>query len=198
MTSQRRSADTDEMGPEQWLERYGNHLYRYALSRVSDAETAQDLVQDALAAAIQSYGRFKGQSSIKTWLIAILKRKVVDHYRRLRTQRESESVASTAESIDHQFNSRGNWHVIPDEWAVNPGSAYEQKEFMDILYHCLAGMPQRLAEIFMLREFEELDTKAICEQLNISESNCWVMLYRARMQLRVCIEKKWLGESRKE
>jgi RNA polymerase sigma-70 factor (TIGR02943 family) len=198
MTSPRRSAGTDEVDPEQWLDLYGNHLYRYALSRVSDAETAQDLVQEALAAGIQSYRRFKGQSSIKTWLIAILKRKVVDHYRRLRVRRETEGAALTSESVEHQFNHRGNWHVMPDEWAVNPGSVYEQKEFMDILYHCLAGMPQRLAEIFMLREFEELNTKAICEQLDISESNCWVMLYRARMQLRACIEKKWLDEARKE
>lgn len=198
MTSQRGSADINETGPETWVDLYGNHLYRYALSRVSDVETAQDLVQEALAAGIQSYHRFKNQSSIKTWLIAILKRKIVDHYRHLRARRQIEGITSTTESIDHPFNSRGNWQVTPNEWAVNPDSTYEQKEFLDILYHCLAGIPQRLAEIFMLREFEELSTKAICEQLEISPTNCWVMLYRARMQLRACIEKNWLGEARKE
>jgi RNA polymerase sigma-70 factor, ECF subfamily len=198
MSPQGRDARVDEMGPEQWVDRYGNYLYRYALARVSDAETAQDLVQEALVAAIQAYGRFKGRSSTKTWLIAILKRKVVDHYRRLRTRRETEGIEPLADNVERQFNRNGHWHATPNEWAVNPGSVYEQKEFMDILYHCLAEIPHRLAEIFMLREFEELDTKAICEQLNVSESNCWVMLYRARMQLRGCIEKNWLSAAQKE
>ena len=83
---------------------------------------------------------------------------------------------------------------MPNEWAINPDEVYKQKEFMDILYTCLANLPKRLSEIFMLREFEELSTDAICEQLDISESNSWVMLYRARMQLRGCMEEKWLNE----
>lgn len=192
MTSKKQKENVDALEPEQWVDLYGDLLYRYAFSRVSDMETAQDLVQEALVAAIQSFKRFKGQSSIKTWLVAILKRKVVDHYRRLGTREAATDFNSMADYIDRQFDDRGHWRVRPNEWVVNPGAVYEQKEFMDVLFDCLAGIPDRLAEIFMLREFEGLDTKAICDQFNISESNSWVMLYRARMHLRSCMEENWL------
>lgn len=194
MTSKKQKENVDALEPEQWVDHYGDLLYRYALSRVSDAETAQDLVQEALVAAIQSFKRFKGQSSIKTWLVAILKRKVVDHYRRLGTRHPTTDFDSMADYIDRQFDDHGHWRVRPNEWVVNPGAVYEQKEFMDVLFDCLAGIPDRLAEIFMSREFEGLDTKAICDQFNISESNSWVMLYRARMHLRSCMEENWLSD----
>jgi RNA polymerase sigma-70 factor (ECF subfamily) len=104
-------------------------------------------------------------------------------------------VDVAADHIDSQFDGSGHWRVHPNEWVVNPEAVYEQKEFMDVLYGCLGNMPQRLAEIFMLREFEGLDTRAICERLDISDTNSWVMLYRARMYLKACIEAHWLTES---
>lgn len=179
-------------GPEQWVDLYGNYMYRYALSRVADAETAEDLVQEALVAAIKAYERFQGQSSIKTWLIAILKRKIVDHYRRRSTRQTTDDIEVIADNIDQAFDETGHWRVKPNEWAVNPGSAFEQREFMEVLYLCLARLPSRLSEIFMLREFEEMSTDDLCRQLSITAANCWVMLYRARMQLRSCLEEKWL------
>lgn len=182
-------ADAEPIDPEQWVDRFGDMMYRYALSRVSDPETAEDLVQDALVAAIQSFKRFKGRSSIKTWLIAILKRKVVDHYRRISTRKPMADLNSV---LDKQFDDHGHWRVRPSEWRVNPVEVYQQKEFIDVLYRCLSNIPDRLAEIFMLREFDELGTKEICTQLSISEANSWVMLYRARMQLRACMEENWL------
>lgn len=179
-------------GPEQWVDLYGNYMYRYALSRVADAETAEDLVQEALVAAIKAFERFQGQSSIKTWLIAILKRKIVDHYRRRSTRQTTDDIEVIADNIDQAFDETGHWRVKPNEWAVNPGSAFEQREFMEVLYLCLARLPSRLSEIFMLREFEEMSTDDLCRQLSITAANCWVMLYRARMQLRSCLEEKWL------
>ena len=186
--------DLGHADPSQWVERYGDYLYRYAVSRVSDPATAQDLVQEAFVAAIQSYARFKGRSSVKTWLIAILKRKVVDHYRQQSSRQNTDDIESVANRVENLFDDKGHWRVVPNEWTINPDEVYKQKEFMDILYTCLANLPKRLSEIFMLREFEELSTDAICEQLDISESNSWVMLYRARMQLRGCMEEKWLNE----
>ncbi len=180
--------------PDQWVDLYGTYLYRYALSRVSDQETAQDLVQEALVAAIQAFERFQGRSSIKTWLIAILKRKIVDYYRRSSNRQITDDIDSVANNIDQMFNDTGHWKVMPNEWTTNPGAAYEQQEFMDVLYQCLANLPSRLAEIFMLREFEEMSTEAVCEQLSISESNSWVMLYRARMKLRSCMETNWIND----
>ncbi|MBT8338951.1 MAG: sigma-70 family RNA polymerase sigma factor [Desulfatitalea sp.] len=180
--------------PEQWVDLYGNYMYRYALSRLPDKEIAQDLVQEAFLAAIGSLKRFKGQSTIKTWLIAILKRKIVDYYRRSVTRQINIDEMPTVSGNDTRFNGNGHWRVAPDAWRFNPVAAYEQKEFMDVLYRCMAKLPARLAEIFMLREFEELGTEAICNQMQISESNSWVMLYRARMQLRDCLKTDWLTE----
>ena len=195
MTSSGPSRDEAVPGPEQWVDLYGNYMYRYALSRVADTETAQDLVQEALVAAIKAFERFQGRSSIKTWLIAILKRKIVDHYRRRSNRQTTDDIEVVANNLDKVFDETGHWQVKPNEWAVNPSSAYEQQEFMDVLYVCLAQLPPRLSEIFMLREFDEMSTSDICLQLSITESNSWVMLYRARMQLRSCLESKWLNEA---
>lgn len=194
MTSQFSDRENASHDPEQWVDLYGNYMYRYALARVADPETAQDLVQEALVAAIQAFDRFQGRSSIKTWLIAILKRKIVDHYRRASNRQISDDIETVANNVDKMFNDGGHWRVFPNEWTVNPDVAYEQQEFMDVLFKCLATLPKRLAEIFMLREFDEMSTPLICEKLDISESNSWVMLYRARMQLRQCLEANWLND----
>jgi RNA polymerase sigma-70 factor (TIGR02943 family) len=179
-------------GPEQWVELYGNAMYRYALVRLSDPEIAQDIVQEALVAALDAYRRFEGKSSIKTWLIAILKRKIVDHFRRAKNHQRMDNFDEAVTGSDRLFDDTGHWAAKPNEWDVNPIKAYEQREFIDILYQCIAKLPDRLAEIFMLREFEEMSTAQICRQLEITESNTWVMLYRARMQLRKCLESNWL------
>lgn len=194
MPDNRSSREDTNPDPAQWVDLYGNYMYRYAMSRVADTETAQDLVQEALVAAIKAYERFQGRSSIKTWLIAILKRKVVDHYRRKSTRQTTDDIEAVAANVDQLFDDTGHWKVRPNEWTVNPGSAYEQHEFMNVLYQCLSKLPPRLSEIFMLREFEEMSTNEICRQLSITESNSWVMLYRARMQLRSCLETNWLDE----
>jgi RNA polymerase sigma-70 factor (ECF subfamily) len=195
MTAQCLDTDDASRDPEQWVDLYGNYMYRYALARVADPETAQDLVQEALVAAIQSYGRFQGRSSVKTWLIAILKRKIVDHYRRASNRQITDDIEAVANNVDKMFNNNGHWRVFPNEWTVKPDVAFEQQEFMDVLYKCISALPARLAEIFMLREFDEMSTKLICEKLEISESNSWVMLYRARMQLRQCLETNWLNDA---
>jgi RNA polymerase sigma-70 factor (ECF subfamily) len=198
MTSSRSSHDDAVPGPEQWVDLYGNYMYRYALSRVADAQTAEDLVQEALVAAIKAFKRFQGRSSIKTWLIAILKRKIVDHYRSSSNRQTTDKIEVVVNNLDQAFDESGRWQVKPNEWDVNPATAYEQREFMDVLYVCLGQLPRRLAEIFMLREFEQMNTSDICLHLSITESNSWVMLYRARMQLRSCLESKWLNEAQWE
>jgi RNA polymerase sigma-70 factor, ECF subfamily len=183
-------------GPEQWVDMYGNYMYRYALSRLSDPETAQDLVQETLVAALHAFKRFEGKSSVKTWLIAILKRKIVDHYRRVRNHQRGDNFEAAAGSVDQMFDQSGHWRIMPNEWTINPARAYEQREFMEVLYRCISKLPDRLAEIFMLREFDDMSTEQICSQLDISESNSWVMLYRARLQLRNCLESNWLNASK--
>jgi RNA polymerase sigma-70 factor (ECF subfamily) len=184
---------SDADSPDQWVDLYGDYLFRYALARVANADTAEDIVQEALVAAVQAHKRFQGRSSIKTWLVSILKRKIVDYYRRKSSQMETEDIEAVANRVDGLFDESGHWRSVPAEWSINPGQAYEQKEFMGVIYKCMAKLPKRLAEIFMMREFDDMDTQTICEQMGISESNSWVMLYRARMQLRGCLEKNWLS-----
>lgn len=181
------------LDPDQWVDLYGNYMYRFALGRVADPETAQDLVQEALVAALQAFERFQGRSSVKTWLIAILKRKIVDYYRRSGNHQVYEDIEAVANNVDRMFVDNGHWRVMPSEWNVKPDAAFEQHEFMEVLYRCLAKLPERLAKIFMLREIEEMSTKTICKRMSITESNSWVMLYRARMQLRQCLEANWLS-----
>ena len=187
------ASQNDSASPDQWVDLFGDYLFRYALARVADADTAEDVVQEALVAAIRSYEHFQGRSSIKTWLIAILKRKIVDYYRRKSSHIQTEDIDAVANKVEGMFDENGHWRNSPAVWSQNPGEVYEQKEFMDVIYECLAKLPKRLAEIFMMREFDDANTQAICEQMGISESNSWVMLYRARMQLRGCLEEHWLS-----
>jgi RNA polymerase sigma-70 factor (ECF subfamily) len=103
------------------------------------------------------------------------------------------SIETLTDLADSDFNDHGEWQIRPFKWAINPDKIYEQKEFLNVLYRCLAELPERLAEAFMLREMDGLSTEEICKVLEITATNSWVMLYRARMSLRHCIENKWLS-----
>jgi RNA polymerase sigma-70 factor (ECF subfamily) len=183
--------------PEVWVDEYGDFLYRYALSRVKDPSTAEDLVQETFLAALKARQNFRGRSTARTWLIAILKHKIVDHIRKKVREQPSDRVESLFDSAvygidDDLFNDRGDWKNPPLKWTGNPTKLYEQKEFIDILYRCLGELPERQAKAFMMREIDGLSTDEICKALNISATNSWVILYRARMLLRQCLEIKWL------
>jgi RNA polymerase sigma-70 factor (ECF subfamily) len=121
-----------------------------------------------------------------------LKRKIVDHYRRKKNWQETDIESVEADLFDDQ----GHWRSLPTAWDMNPDTAYERKEFVHVLYQCLSALPSRLAEIFMMREFDDLATETICKNLKITESNSWVMLFRARMQLKKCLEKTWITGDR--
>ncbi len=189
------SKRTDD--PISWVDAYGDFLYRYALSRIADPSVAEDLVQETFLAALKSRDNFQGRSSTRTWLIAILKHKIVDHLRKRAREQASDKVealsdAAAQSAIDGEFKADGHWRHRPSKWLVNPMKVYEQKEFMDVLYSCLADLPQRQADTFMMREIDGYSTEEICKALNISATNSWVLLYRARMMLRRCIENKWI------
>jgi len=180
--------------PESWVDHFGDFLYRFALSRVKDPAVAEDLVQETFLSALRGREGFKGHSELKTWLTAILKHKIVDYIRKKIREPSTDTIEALTDVADTDFDNRGEWQLQPSKWAVNPGKIYEQKEFLDLLYRCLAELPQRLAEAFMLREIDGLSTAEVCKVLDITSTNSWVMLYRARMSLRRCLENKWLGE----
>ncbi len=178
--------------PVAWVDRYGDLLFRFALQRVGDPSAAEDLVQETFLAALRAKERFQGRSSEKTWLFGILKHKIVDHYRRQRN-RSGMDVEAMAEDAGEFFHADGKWRLPPAHWDVNPQAAFEQKQFVDAFYRCLAEMSPRMAEAFAYREIEGLDTEEICKAMQITPTNCWVILYRARMALRKCLEANWLA-----
>jgi RNA polymerase sigma-70 factor (ECF subfamily) len=191
--NQRKSDAANIDNPETWVDEYGDFLYRFALSRVKDPSVAEDLVQETFLAALRSRENFKGRSAGRTWLIAILKHKIVDYIRKKIREPASDKIESLSDLADSDFSDKGEWQIRPSKWAINPGKIYEQKEFLDVLYRCLAELPERLSEAFMLREMDGLSTEEVCNVLDITATNCWVMLYRARMSLRGCLENKWLS-----
>jgi RNA polymerase sigma-70 factor (ECF subfamily) len=198
MTKKRAEINSQIENPESWVDQYGDFLYHFTLSRIKDPSIAEDLVQETFLAALKARKNFQGRSTARTWLIAILKHKIVDHIRkqvREHTSDKVESMLNTAanDPVDSSFNDEGDWRIRPSKWAIDPMKLYEQKEFMDILYQCLGELPERQAEAFMMREIDGLSTEEICKVLNITATNSWVMLYRARMWLRRCLENSWLS-----
>ena len=179
--------------PHDWLAEHGDYLYRFALARLRDPHLAEDAVQETLLAALGGSG-FAGQASPRTWLTGILKHKIIDQFRR--QQRETpldapEDIAQETPGMEEFFREDGHWAEMPQHWP-DPGNDLQQKQFLDVLQQCLDRLPKKLARIFMLREVEEHDSEDICKELEISPTNAWVMLYRARMGLRKCVEMHWL------
>jgi RNA polymerase sigma-70 factor, ECF subfamily len=177
-----------------WLAEHGDYLYRYALARLRDPHLAEDVVQETMLAAMQG-GGFSGNSSARTWLTGILKHKIIDQFRRQQRETPLESpdkVADDAPEMDEFFAEDGHWSETPQSWG-DPGSLLQQDQFLQTLQDCMDKLPKKLARIFLLRDVHESDNEEICKELEISPTNAWVMLYRARMGLRKCLELNWLG-----
>jgi RNA polymerase sigma-70 factor (TIGR02943 family) len=186
--------DQATLNPENWVDQYGDMLFHFAYSRVGKADVAEELVQDTFLAAIRTKKKFEGRSTEKTWLFSILKHKIIDHFRNKNRYITKGNDENYAEITDQFFDKNGNWSIPmrPAEWNINPIDAYEQKEFLDVFYQCLSEVPARLADAFVYREIDGLSTEEICKVLNITTSNFWVMIYRARMILRRCIDISWI------
>jgi RNA polymerase sigma-70 factor, ECF subfamily len=177
-----------------WLSEHGDYLYRYALARLRDPHLAEDVVQETMLAAMQGSG-FAGKASARTWLTGILKHKIIDQFRRQQRETPLESpdkVADEAPEMDEFFAEDGHWSEPPQSWG-DPGGLLQQDQFLQTLQDCMDKLPKKLARIFLLRDVHESDNEEICKELEITPTNAWVMLYRARMGLRKCLELNWLG-----
>lgn len=180
------------------LEEHRGYLLRFALAQLRDSTRAEDAVQETLLAALQGEAQFSGKSSVKTWLTGILKHKIVDQIRK--SSREPAfsdfaviEVESDILEFDALFSRDGrHWDEPPADWG-DPERSLEQKKFWEIFELCSSLMPAATARVFMMREVLGFSTEEICKDLKISATNCWVMLYRARMSLRLCLEKRWFG-----
>ncbi len=176
--------------PEQWLSLHGDALFRYALLMVGDEHRAEDLVQETLLAALESLERYAAGASERTWLIAILRHKVIDDRRRNR--RRDEYLGDVDPAVEGNFNRFGKWRKPPGRWTPTPESLLESQEFRAVFQTCMSALPARLREAFALRVVEGLDASETCRILEISSTNLWTQLYRARERLRRCLEGKWL------
>jgi RNA polymerase sigma-70 factor (ECF subfamily) len=177
-----------------WLNEHGDYLYRFALARLRDQHQAEDAVQETMLAAIKS-NSFEGESSARTWLTGILKHKIIDLQRKqIREQPISALVDldTSDTSMDDFFDESDHWLDKPQILEM-PEYALHQKQFLSILNACMDKLPAKLAAIFMMRDVHETDNENICKELNITATNAWVMLYRARMGLRKCLEIHWVA-----
>ena len=175
-----------------WLNEHGDYLYRFALARLRDPHQAEDVVQETFLAAIKS-PNFAEQSAPRTWLTGILKHKIIDVMRKnVRETVVSDLIDETEDyNTDDFFDAAGHWIDKPEIFDM-PESALEQKQFLGILQTCMDKLPSKLATLFMLRDVHETDNDEICKELNITTTNAWVMLYRARMGIRKCLEINWV------
>jgi RNA polymerase sigma-70 factor (ECF subfamily) len=169
-------------------------LVRFAMLQLRNESVAEDVVQDTLIAVLEKPDRFGGQSSLRTYVTGILKHKIVDVLRssNREVRIEAGEGESDADVIDALFKPDGHTVDVPRQWG-DPDATLEQKDFFRVLEICLEKLPAKTARIFMMREWLELDTEEICKELSISTSNAWVMLYRARVQLRECLDLNWFG-----
>jgi len=181
--------------PESWLDDYGDLLYRYAFSRVRNKEDAEDLVQETLLAGMIAYEKFSGQSKISTWLVGILKHKILDIFRKNKREITILQNDETADDIlAYQFDQTGNWQVDLVEWKT-PDKAIDNTQFMQVFDQCITRLPQRMADLLWLRSIEQLEMNE-CQQLLgfASDNQLWVALSRTRVKLRQCLEVYWFED----
>jgi len=175
------------------LERQRPYLLRFAALQLRDPNAAEDAVQETLVAALAGEANFAGRSNLRTWLTGILKHKIVDSIRRAAREPTAGAELDDEAAFDPLFRANGHWKDRPAAWG-EPHGALEQKQFLGVLEQCLARLPQKTARVFMLREHLGLDTEEICKELGITPTHCWVLLYRARMALRLCLDERWFGK----
>ncbi len=181
--------------PSTWVDEYGDYLFRYAMLMLRDATRAEDAVQETFLAALAARESFSGRSSMKTWLVGILKHKIADQFRRASRENPAEDVEDNSPDLEEPFDEKGRWKAGPSGWVINPRTILEKKEFWEAFQGCLSELPERHSNAFLLREVEDLNAREVCDILQITEKNLWVMLYRARMRLRRCLEVNWFEEN---
>lgn len=180
--------------PEEWVEAYGDYLFNFAIGQVRDPGVAEDLVQETFLGALKARERFGGTSSERTWLVGILRHKIYDHLRHTCRERAVRADVPGLHGDDEAWEDAVMWlHDVAGECA-QPSRRLELAEFRANLESALGSLPPRVAQVFQLYEIEERPNAEVCQRLNISESNLWVMLHRARKQLRNQLGAWWHGE----
>lgn len=179
-----------KLNPDSWVSSYADYLFNYAVVRVSDAEIAKDLVQETFFAGLKSAKNYKGDAAERTWLIAILKRKVIDHYRKINSNKGKAEVRM---SYSSSSDSEGDWleEQVADPFSTLENSAIENEELGSAIHSCISKLPKKQAQVFKMKTIQGVSTEDICNELGINPSNLWVMIHRARTALMDCLNENW-------
>lgn len=189
-----RSPDSDA-ALERMVDAYAVDLYRFARARVSDADAAEDLVQETFVAAVRAFSSFRGRSSERTWLTGILKHKIVDYYRK--ESREARHTRDVPEPgrLEQMLQKSRHWNaeIGPLDWSADPAALTESRELFETLRRCLAELPERARAIFRMRELENSTPAELCDVFQCSPGSLRMTLHRARFQIRHCLERNWFA-----
>lgn len=181
--------------PDQWVTNYADALYSYTLPRVNDAALAQDIVQETFLSAWKAKDSYKGEASEKNWLYTICRNKIIDHYRK--KAKDIIVPSNDTATEDRYFEEPGHWQAgeEPADWGNTPDEAIDRKEFYQAFEGCRKKLQDTQQSVFAMKYLEELDSAEICKTLGITASNYWVLMHRAKLQLRNCLEKNWVNPS---
>lgn len=182
------------LDPAAWVDHHGDYLFRYAVSRLRDANSAEEVVQETFVAGLRHVEQFAGKGTQRAWLVGILKRKIVDYVRQ--RNRAVNLVDDDGDDPSQSlFDRSGSWRTGGKLHGDRRLDALERQEFWEAFRKCLDRLPPRQADVFALREMEGIKSEEICKELDISASNLWVLLYRARMRLSTCMKSCWDSEA---
>lgn len=181
--------------PSGWVDAHGQVLYRYALARVRKPDIAEDLVQEAFLSALKSTAQFQGRSTERTWLTGILRHKILDYFRAQSRRLPEVEFGSHEDMLEDLFDDRGRWKVAPDAFTIQPTSLLEREDFWRVFDGCLDRLSDRARQAFVLRVLEDESVEAACKILGVSTTNLYVLLFRARTQMRRCLTLHWFEAS---
>ncbi|MCK9422202.1 MAG: sigma-70 family RNA polymerase sigma factor [Bacteroidales bacterium] len=181
--------NTQQINLSEWVETYAKDLYSWAFHKVSDSELAKDLVQDTFLAATQKIATFKGDSSPKTWLMSILNYKIIDYYRK----KANKPVRLDMQSFAEYFDEEGDWKTEkrPKDWHQDESQLLDDSDFRMILEKCLDALPDKWNVCIKSKYLMNKDGNEICQDLEITATNLWQIIHRAKLQLRDCVELNW-------
>ncbi|MGB8193760.1 MAG: sigma-70 family RNA polymerase sigma factor [Chitinophagaceae bacterium] len=178
---------------KKWVNDYSDLLYDYSIKRGFDADRAKDLLQETFIAAWRTMENFKGEASVKNWLFVILKNKISDHFRKSANIVVIQSIEQ-AHNDPVFFDKEDHWakHAYPKEWSVNFDNRTEVKEFQQQFKNCSSKLKEIQSIVFVRKYVDGFESEDICRELGITSANYWVLIHRAKVQLRACLEKHWL------
>jgi RNA polymerase sigma-70 factor (ECF subfamily) len=193
MPSNNKTAELTDAGPNLWVKYYADYLYSYARTRIDDNELARDLVQETFLAALEGWERFDRRSSEKTWLTAILKNKVYDVYRKKSNNQQKQTIEIKGSDTSEFFEESGHWKDgrYPESFGIED-VALENKEFDGVLQSCMKKLPILWKSVFTMKHIDEESSETICNELELTSSNFWVISHRAKVSLRDCLQRNWI------